>query len=235
MKKIALALVLFMSGYVTKAQWLLNFGTATTVQPRNFVFISGTGAQFTRTKNPSTSNFTPFLAHAGLRTGLTSRMDIGYRLCNVPLPYNVAGPTLGSAMDVKFRVTPMVSTWQCSIILGGGYAYVQLFGNGKSAWSPGGAVVASRALSKGKVLAFQARALQTSIPTAVGGSAENYVNVFGGSAMLGFDLHPALALLVEAGVFDMQGRVNATTTNALGFQTGVVLKVDWKKLTTTKE
>ena len=214
-----------------KAQWLLNFGTAATVQPHNFVFISGTGAQFTRTKNPATDNFIPFLAHAGLRTGLTSRLDIGYRLCTVPLPYNVVGPTLGSAVDVKFRITPMASAWQGSLILGGGYAYVQLFGNSKSAWSPGGAVVASRALSKGKVLAFQARALQTSIPTAAGGSSENYVNVFGGSAMLGFDLHPALAILVEAGVFDMQGRINAATTNAIGFQTGIVLKVDWKKLT----
>ncbi|GHU57815.1 hypothetical protein FACS189444_0510 [Spirochaetia bacterium] len=73
------------------AQWVLNFETATTAQPKDFVFISGTAGQVTFIKTPATTNYTPFLAHAGLSYGISKNLDIGCRLCTVPIPWLIVG------------------------------------------------------------------------------------------------------------------------------------------------
>ncbi|MDE3236052.1 MAG: hypothetical protein KGO81_08875 [Bacteroidota bacterium] len=213
-----------------KAQWLLNFGTATTVKPKDFVFISGTGAQFTFMHNPSAStSFTPFLAHAGLRLGLTPNLDAGYRLCTVALPFSSVGPTLGSAVDVKLRVTPLTAAWQVGLIAGGGLAYVQVANTSKSAWSPGAAVCFSRNISSSTVLTINGRFVNTAIPSAPGGGNANFVTSAGTSVGLASNLNSVVAIMPEIGIFDLHGKINDVMYDGIGVQLGVVLKVDFAK------
>ncbi|MDE3143670.1 MAG: hypothetical protein KGL19_05915 [Bacteroidota bacterium] len=235
MNKKILAYFLFflITGYA-KGQWVLNFGTATTVQPKDFIFISGTGTQFTFMKTPASTNFTPFLAHAGMRLGLTKNFDIGYRLCTVPLPWSTVAPTLGSAVDVKLRLTNHTSLWQCAIIAGDGYAYIKILDNNKSAWSPGIAVSATRPINKKTSFTLNGRLLQTTIPTAIGGSESNYVNIIGGSIGMATNLNPVIAIMPEIGIFNLNGKINNVQNNGIGFQAGVVLKTDFKKAASAK-
>lgn len=58
-----------------QAKWLLNFGTAARVAPKDFTFISETGGQLSFIKNPATTHFTPFLVHIGLRLGMVLKVD----------------------------------------------------------------------------------------------------------------------------------------------------------------
>ncbi len=212
------------------AQWVLNFGTAYTVSPKDFAFISGTGGQFTFIKNTPSTNFTPFLAHAGIRYGLTKNIDIGYRLCTVALPYSSAGPTLGSAVDLKLRLTNQNANWQLCVVSGIGLAYISILNTQKTAWSPGGLMSLSKKLSKkGSLLTFNARILKTVIPTAAEGSSGNYVNIIGGSISYLNNLNKVIAIIPEIGLFNMNGKINNVQTNGIGLQVGVVLKVDWKE------
>jgi hypothetical protein len=213
----------------TNAQWVLNFGTASTVAPKDFAFISGTGGQFTFIKNPSSTNFTPFLAHAGIRYGLTNNFDIGYRLCTVALPYSSVGPTLGSAVDVKLRLTNQSSDWQFCVVGGGGFAYVSILDAHKAAWSPGGLLSLSKKLKNKSVLTWNARILKTVIPSAPDGSSGDYVNIIGGSMNYLSNLNKVIAIIPEIGLFDLKGKINNVQADGLGMQIGVVLKVDWKE------
>lgn len=233
-KKIFLQLFLLLIIGQAKGQWVLNFGTANTVQPKDFIFISGTGAQFTFIKTPATSNYTPFLAHAGLRLGLTKNLDIGYRLCTVPLPWTSVAPTLGSAVDLKLRLTNQASRYQCAIIAGGGYAYIKILDNNKTAWSPGIAVSVTRPLNKKTLITINGRLLQTLIPNAVGGSKSNYVNIIGGSVGLSSNLNSVIAIMPEFGIFNLLGKINNVENNGIGLQIGVVLKVDFKRAASLK-
>jgi len=212
-----------------QAQWLLNFGTAATVAPKDFAFISGTGGQVTFIKNPASNNFTPFLAHAGLRLGILSNVDIGYRLCTVTMPWSSVGPTLGSAFDAKIRLTPTTAPYQVAVIVGGGYAYLSILNNHKSAWSPGTAVSVTRQLNSSSSITFNGRLMQTVIPTALGGKANNYVNIWGGSIGWAHNLNSVVGIIPEIGIFDVKGEMNHFTSNGIGLQAGMVLKVDFKK------
>jgi hypothetical protein len=226
---LTLLFVLFSSS-ILKAQWLLNFGGAQTLDPGHVAFISGTGAQFTFIKEPSSStNLTPFLAHAGIRVGLLPGLDIGYRLCSIALPYTTVGPTLGSAIDLKLRLTPASAHWQFSLIGGGGYAFVEIAGQSRSAWSPGGVLVLTKVISPSTSLTLNGRFSQTDFSTLPGGSVGNYVRAIGGSAGASFVISPALSILPEIGVFDLKGSINNVNTNGIGLQIGSVIKVDWGK------
>ncbi|MBS1522659.1 MAG: hypothetical protein JST50_16795 [Bacteroidetes bacterium] len=230
MRKIILIMILvFFGSKAAMAQWLLNFGSASTLQPGKVAFISGTGAQLTFIQNPSSTNFTPFLAHAGIRVGLFQGVDIGYRLCTVPLPYSSAGPSLGAATDVKIRLTPVGSEFQFSMIAGGGLAYVTLSGKSKTAWSPGGAVVLSRNISATTSLTLNGRYTESYIVTAIGGGHMNYARSIGGSLGLTHDISQILAISPEIGLFDLQGKLANVPTNGLGVQIGTVLKVNLNK------
>ncbi|MDE3124637.1 MAG: hypothetical protein KGK14_03915 [Bacteroidota bacterium] len=211
------------------AQWLLNFGTAKTVQPNDFVFISGTGSQLTFMKNPATTNFTPFLAHAGLRLGISKNIDIGYRLCTLPLPWSSVGPTLSSAFDAKFRLTNITAPYQVALIAGGGYAYLKILDANKSAWSEGLALSVTRQINRNNAITINGRVLQTIIPSAKGGKDNNYVNVLGGSIGLSTDINSVIGIMPEIGVFNMIGKIDQAVSDGIGIQVGVVLKVDFKK------
>jgi len=198
------------------------------------IFISGTGAQSTFIKTPTSKNFTPFLAHAGIRFGLTNNLDIGYRLCTVPLPWSSVGPTLGSAMDFKLRLTNQASIYQFAVIAGGGYSYIKILDNNKSAWSPGIAVSLTRPFHGNTLVTINGRLLQTTIPSALGGKNNNYVNIIGGSVGLSSNLNTVIAIMPELGIFDLHGKINNIENNGLGIQVGVVLKVDFKKAANLK-
>ncbi|MGN6179451.1 MAG: hypothetical protein ACTHNW_09745 [Mucilaginibacter sp.] len=230
MKKIiTLTFLILLSCKVSHAQWLLNFGSAATLQPGQAAFISGTGAQLTLINNPSASNFTPFLAHAGIRVGLFKGVDIGYRLCTVPLPYSSAGPSLGAATDLKIRLTSKNSPLQFSLIGGGGLAYVTLQNKSKTAWSPGGALVFSENVSASTSLTLNARYTESYIVTAYGAGSQNYARAIGGSVGLTHNFNDVLAILPEVGLFDLEGKIADKPTNGLGIQVGTVLKVNLNK------
>jgi hypothetical protein len=224
-------IILAFCGFVhqLQAQWLLNFGTAATVASKDFAFISGTGGQVTFIKNPATNNFTPFLAHAGLRLGISRNVDIGYRLGTVTMPWSSVGPTLGSAFDAKIRLTPTTAPYQVAVIVGGGYAYLTILDNHKSAWSPGTAESVTRQLNVNSSITFNGRLLQTIIPTALGRKANNYVNIWGGSIGWAHNLNSVVGIIPELGIFDVIGQINHVANNGIGLQVGLALKVDFKK------
>jgi hypothetical protein len=224
-------IILAFCGFVhqLQAQWLLNFGTAATVASKDFAFISGTGGQVTFIKNPATNNFTPFLAHAGLRLGISRNVDIGYRLGTVTMPWSSVDPTLGSAFDAKIRLTPTTAPYQVAVIVGGGYAYLTILDNHKSAWSPGTAESVTRQLNVNSSITFNGRLLQTIIPTALGRKANNYVNIWGGSIGWAHNLNSVVGIIPELGIFDVIGQINHVANNGIGLQVGLALKVDFKK------
>jgi hypothetical protein len=224
-------IILAFCGFVhqLQAQWLLNFGTAATVASKDFAFISGTGGQVTFIKNPATNNFTPFLAHAGLRLGISRNVDIGYRLGTVTMPWSSVDPTLGSAFDAKIRLTPTTAPYQVAVIVGGGYAYLTILDNHKSAWSPGIAESVTRQLNVNSSITFNGRLLQTIIPTALGRKANNYVNIWGGSIGWAHNLNSVVGIIPELGIFDVIGQINHVANNGIGLQVGLALKVDFKK------
>ncbi|MBS1527579.1 MAG: hypothetical protein JST19_18165 [Bacteroidetes bacterium] len=210
-------------------QWLLNFGSASTLQPGQVAFISGTGGQLTFIQSPASTNFTPFLAHAGIRVGLFNGVDIGYRLCTVALPYSSAGPSLGAATDLKIRLTPAAARWQFGVIAGGGLAYVTVLSKARTAWSPGGALVLTTNLSASTSITLNARYSETYIVTAAGGGRQNYVQAIGGSVGLTHNMSEVLAISPELGVFDLRGKIADNATNGLGIQVGAILKVNLNK------
>lgn len=206
-----------------RAFWLLNFQTAATLPPGGAGFIGGTGGQFTSVGSPPRASFTPFLAHAGIRVGLIDRLDAGYRLCTVALPYSSAGPTLGEETDLKFQLTPSNASWQVGIIGGVGYAYLLLSGQSRDAWAPGANLIVSRAVSSRIDLSWNFRYVDTFISSGPGGPGANQVQAYGGGMGIKVALGPTLAVLPEVGAFDFRGRLSGVPVDGYGFQYGVVL------------
>ncbi len=207
----------------SEAFWVLNFSTGQTLAPGQVAFIGGTGGQLTFIGEPSKVSFTPFLAHAGIRIGLFDRLDIGYRLVTVPLPYNSVGPTLGAASDLKFRFTPEGSSWHAALIAGGAFAYLHVADQDRTAWSPGADLILSHTLSNGWVPAVNARYVFTAIPSAPGGAQQNHVHAFGGSASLKIGLTRTVSVIPELGVFRFDGAIGGVPESGWGGQYGAVL------------
>ncbi len=208
-----------------QAFWLLGFAPAQTISPGTLGFISGTGGQFSRVGDPAKSSFTPSLAHAGLRLGLTDRLDVGYRLCTVPLPFNSVGPSLGSEIDAKFRLTNPEDRWQTSFVLSGAYAYLAIAGQSKNAWSPGADVVLSREMNRRLNFFSELRYVYTAIPSAPQGANSNYVHAFGPAVGAKFSWTSEVAVVPEIGVFNFQGRLAGKAADGFAAQYGVVFSV----------
>ncbi len=211
--------------FIPRAQafWLLNFQTASTLPPKGIGFIGGTGGQYTSVGNPPKASFTPFLAHAGIRYGLTDGLDVGYRLCTVPLPYASVGPSLGSEVDFKLRLLPTKSSWQMGLIGGVGYANLLISGDTKDAWAPGADLVVTHSISKNFDLNLNARYVDTLIASGPGGSNDNNVQSFGGSVGARFTLTDSVSAMPEVGLFDFQGKMIGVTADGWGLQYGAVL------------
>ena len=205
------------------AVWVLNFSTAQTLAPGRVSFIGGTGGQFTTVAHPVQASYTPFLAHAGIRVGIADGLDAGYRLVTVPLPWSTVGPSLGSAVDVKIRLTPNAWRWQLGLILGGAVSYLRVLDSDKFAWSPGADLVLTNIVSSWLAVTLNARYAYTAIPSAPGGADANYVHTAGTSVGLRFGLTKTVAILPEIGVFRFQGAILGEDKEGLGVQYGVIL------------
>ena len=203
--------------------WLLGFSPADTVTPGSYSAMTGTGGQWSSVGTPRRDNFTPFLAHAGIRTGLTDSWDIGYRLATVVLPYSSVGPSLGAAIDVKHRLTARESPWQVAVVAGMGYAYLDIQGQSKNAWSPGVDVIISQPIDPGYTAFVDLRYIYTEMPSASGGATANHFQVFGTGAGVKINLKKNVSMTPEIGVFNFNGSMVNQTANGIGVQYGVVL------------
>ena len=216
---------LLLSPGAASAFWLLGFSTADTLPPGHVGFIAGTGGQFAYVGRPQKTSFTPFLAHAGIRLGLSRRIDVGYRLTQTAIPFSSAGTTLGGEADIRYRLTPAGEAWQAAILAGGAYGYLDLEGESHEAWSPGVDLMASRRLNSKYFLITELRYVYTAIPTAPGGISENYVHAVGPDIGLKIGLTPQISIVPETGLFDFTGRFKRKDASGLGYQYGVVLSV----------
>ncbi len=206
-----------------KAFWLLGFSNAFTLSPGSISFIGGTGGQLTDVGNPSLLSYTPFLAHAGIRVGIAKRIDWGYRMCTVAMPYSSAGPSLGAETDFKVRITPDSCKWQVSVVAGAAYSYLSLTEQSKNAWAPGAALIISHSLSKRIMMSFNARYVYTGITSASGGEEKNNLTAIGGSVNLGIRINDYTSIIPEIGAFDFQGNLSGKALNGIGYQYGVII------------
>lgn len=203
--------------------WLLGFSPADTLPPGGFSAIAGTGGQISSVGDPKLTSFTPFLAHAGVRAGLADGWDIGYRLATVALPFSSVGPSLGSEIDIKHRLTPKDAPWQVAFVAGVGYAFLDMQNNSRSAWSPGADLIISHAITPGYTAFADLRYVYTFIPTASGGSASNHFEAFGPGIGVKIRLTDVVSLTPEVGAFDFQGKLVGEKANGFGAQYGAVL------------
>ena len=203
--------------------WLLGFSSADTLPPGDFSAIAGTGGQISSVGDPRHTSFTPFLAHAGIRAGLADGWDIGYRLAPVALPYATVGPSLGGEVDLKHSLTAIGDPWQVAVVLGVGYAYLNLQDKSRSAWSPGADIVISRNIASNYTIFADLRYVYTIIPTANGGSGANHFEAFGPGVGIKIKVKDNISLIPEVGVFDFQGKISNQRVNGFGAQYGAVL------------
>jgi hypothetical protein len=205
------------------AFWVVNFGTAGTLPPGKFGFAAGMGGQAVFVGDPTRSNAFFLIPHAGLRVGLFERLDAGWRLAPVPLPFSTAGPAFGANVDVKLRLTERDSDVGFSIVAGAGGAHVLVLDDHKLAWSPNGALLLSFRTSDKTHLTTMGRYVYLAVPTARGGGADNFVHIAGSSLGLKIDALPAVAVLPEVGAYWYEGRIGDVRVAGPGFQYGIML------------
>ncbi len=203
--------------------WLLGFSPADTVAPGLYSVIAGTGGQWSSVGIPRRDNFTPFLAHAGIRTGLTQSWDIGYRLATVALPFSSVAPTLGAEIDVKHRLTAIGNPWQVAVIAGTGYAYLDIQGQSRTAWSPGVDLVLSHLMTSKYVAFADLRYVYTEIPSASGGTSANHFQAVGPGLGMKIKLKENVSITPEIGVFKLNGSIARQMANGIAIQYGAVL------------
>lgn len=207
------------------AFWLLGFSDANTLPPDALGAIAGTGVQITEVGSQSQHSFTASIPHAGFRYGVSDNADIGYRLTQVALPFSGVGPTLGSEVDAKYRFTSPESTYQLAVVGGLAYAYLDISGKSKLAWSPGADLIVSRAISPDYTMFSELRYVYTAIPTASGGSGSNYVNASGVAIGAKIKLTAQTSLVPEIGLFHLNGQMLGVGANGTAIQAGFVLSV----------
>lgn len=218
-----LLFVCSLSSSAFAGSWLLGFSPADTVAPGSYSVIAGTGGQWSSVGNPRYDSFTPFLAHAGIRTGIADSWDIGYRLATVALPYSSVGPSLGAEIDVKHRLTNPGEPWQVAALAGVGYAYLDIQGQSKNSWSPGLDLIVSHQVSPGYTGFLDLRYVYTEIPSANGGASANHFEAFGPGMGVKIKLKENISLTPEIGIFDFSGSIAGKNGNGIGFQYGAVL------------
>ena len=203
--------------------WLLGFAPAETVAPGLYSAIAGTGGQWSSVGEPRHDSFTPFLAHAGVRTGLTDSWDVGYRLATVALPYSSVGPSLGAEIDLKHRLTDKGNPWQVAVLAGVGYAYLDIQGQSRNAWSPGVDMIVSHQVTQGYTAFADLRYVYTEIPSANGGASANHFQAYGPGAGVKIKLKENISITPEIGVFNFNGSIASQKANGIGIQYGAVL------------
>lgn len=205
------------------AFWVVNFGPAAPVQPGHVAFVGGMGGQVVFAGEPTRTSAVFFIPHAGLRVGLFDRLDAGFRLAPLPLPYASVGPGLGGNLDVKVLLTPREWRWHVALDVGAGLAHALVNDQGRLAWSPNGAALVSARLGQTTWLTFMARYAYIGITSAAGGQSANHVHVVGGSVGLRLQLTERVALMPELGAFRYIGAIGGQEVNGFAGQYGIVL------------
>lgn len=149
--------------------WVVNFGTARTLQKRKIGFGAGLGGQIVSLGYPQKKSAFFTIPHAGFRFGLTDRMDAGLRLAPIPLPFSTVGPGFGVNLDVKYCLTNPRAKVQLALVLGAGGAHVTIEEKTRLAYSPNGAALASFKINERNDFTVMGRYVNLAIPTAAGG------------------------------------------------------------------
>lgn len=205
------------------AFWVVNFGPAGTLPQGRVGFAAGMGGQVVFVGEPTQANAFFFIPHAGLRIGLADRVDMGFRLAPVPLPFSTVGPGFGGNLDIKIRLTDPDSDVQVGVIGGVGIAHVLVQDQNRFAWSPNAAGLVTFRLSEQAQLTTMARYVYLAIPSADGGSSDNFVHIAGASVGLKLDVFGPVSILPEVGAYWYEGEIGGARTSGPGFQYGLML------------
>ena len=203
--------------------WLVNFGTAKTLPPHRISFAAGMGGQMVFLGNPQKTSAFFTIPHAGIRLGLTERIDVGLRLAPVPLPFSSVGPSFGVNLDAKIRLTEPESKVQFALVLGAGGAHAIIKDDTRLAYSPNAAILTTFNLDEKTDFTVMGRFVNLVIPTAPGGAKGNFVNITGASFGLKRNITETISILPEVGAYWYEGQIAGIRTSGPGFQFGVML------------
>jgi hypothetical protein len=203
--------------------WVVNFGTARPLATRKIGFAAGMGGQIVSLGDPQKQSAFFTIPHAGFRFGLSDRMDIGFRLAPIPLPFSTVGPGFGANVDVKYCVTKSEDKVQFAFVLGAGGAHVIIEEKTRLAYSPNAAVLTSFKMSDKADFTVMGRYVHLAIPTATGGKSNNFVNIAGTSFGIKRSINSAISILPEVGVYLYDGEIGGIRKRGPGFQYGLML------------
>lgn len=224
---IAILVMLFVIPSNSYGFWVVNFGTARTLNKGKFGFAAGMGGQMVFLGDPQLTSAFFTIPHAGFRYGITSRLDGGLRLAPIPLPFATVGPGFGVNLDVKYCFTKPDSKFDLAVVLGFGGAHVLIEENTRYAYSPNAALLGTYNMSETTHLTVMARYVNLAIPTAPQGASANYVNIAGVSFGLKKDIRPNISILPEVGVYNYDGRIAGTGKSGPGFQYGLMISTSF--------
>jgi hypothetical protein len=202
---------------------VVNFGPAKPISRDKIGFAAGMGGQMVFVGDPVEKNGFFFIPHAGLRIGVASRFDMGVRLAPVPLPFSTVGPGFGANLDGKLLLSPLEAGVQISLIAGAGLAHVMVRDDRRFAWSPNAAGLITFRAQEPVQLTAMGRYVYLAIPTATGGSSDNFVHIAGASFGAKIDAWKPVAILPEVGVYWYQGELHGADASGPGFQYGLML------------
>ncbi len=205
------------------AFWVVNFGTARTLNKGKFGFAAGMGGQMVFLGNPRLLSAFFTIPHAGFRYGIAERLDAGLRLAPIPLPFATVGPGFGVNLDIKYCFIKPESKFDFGVVLGLGGAHVLIDEKTRYAYSPNAALIGTYNVNKTTHLTTMARYVNLAIPTAPQGASANYVNIAGVSFGLKKDIRPNISILPEVGVYSYDGRIVGTGKSGPGFQYGLMI------------
>lgn len=203
--------------------WVVNFGTARTLNKGKFGFAAGMGGQMVFLGDPKLTSAFFTIPHAGFRYGIANRLDAGLRLAPIPLPFATVGPGFGINLDVKYCFTKPESKFDFGVVLGFGGAHVLIEENTRLAYSPNAAMLGTYNVNETTHFTVMARYVNLAIPTAPQGVSANFVNIAGVSFGLKKDIRPNISILPEVGVYNYDGRITGTGKSGPGFQYGLMI------------
>lgn len=203
--------------------WVVNFGTARTLAPKRIGFAAGIGGQIVFLGDPKLTSAFFTIPHAGIRLGLTKRLDAGLRLAPIPLPFSSVGPGFGMNLDVKYWFTKPESKVDLGLVLGIGGAHVLIEEDNRYGYSPNVALLGTYNINEATQLTLMGRYVNLLLTTAPGGAKANFVNITGASLGLRKEIAPHISLLPEIGAYWYEGRIRDVSKSGPGFQYGIML------------
>lgn len=219
---LAISAILVLPSY-SYSFWVVNFGTASTLQQHKFGFAAGVGGQMVFLGRPKLTSGFFTIPHAGFRYGLGQRIDAGLRLAPIPLPFSTVGPGFGVNLDVKYCFTRPGSKIEFAAVLGFGGAHVLIEEDARLAYSPNAALLGTYNVKPDTHLTIMARYVHLAIPTAPEGAGANFVNIAGVSLGLKKNIRPNISILPEVGVYHYDGSITGIGKSGPGFQYGLMI------------